>query len=30
LMKKGVTPMSGPSSQLFYLDYQYGTGTASI
>jgi hypothetical protein len=30
LMKRGVTPMSGPSSQLFYLDYQYGTGTASI
>jgi hypothetical protein len=28
LMKKGVVPMSGPSNQLFYLDYQYG-GTAS-
>lgn len=23
LMKKGVKPMSGPSSILFYLDYQY-------
>ena len=22
--------ISGPSGQLFYLDYQYGTGTASI
>lgn len=30
LMRKGVTPMSGPSGTLFYLDYQYGTGTASI
>lgn len=25
LMKKGVTPMSGPSGQLFYLDFKYGT-----
>ena len=25
LLKKGVTPMSGPTGQLFYLDYQYGT-----
>ena len=24
LMKKGVTPMSGPSGTLFYLDYKYG------
>ena len=23
LMKKGVTPMSGPSGTLFYLDYKY-------
>jgi hypothetical protein len=23
LMKKGVTPMSAPSSQLFYLDFKY-------
>jgi len=30
LMRKGVTPMSGPSGTLFYLDYQYGTATASI
>lgn len=26
LMKKGVTPMSGPNGQLFYLDFKYGTG----
>ena len=25
LMKKGVTPMSSPSSQLFYLDFKYDT-----
>lgn len=24
LMKKGVTPMSAPSGQLFYLDFKYG------
>lgn len=24
LMKKGVSPMSGPSGQLFYLDFKYG------
>ena len=24
LMKKGVTPMSGPSGNLFYLDFKYG------
>lgn len=24
LMKKGVVPMSGPSGQLFYLDFKYG------
>lgn len=24
LMKKGVTPLSSPSGQLFYLDYKYG------
>ena len=24
LMKKGVSPMSAPSSTLFYLDYKYG------
>ncbi len=24
LMKKGVTPMSGPSGTLFYLDFNYG------
>jgi hypothetical protein len=27
LMRKGVTPMSGPSGQLFYLDFQYGTAS---
>lgn len=27
LMKKGVTPMSVPSGQLFYLDFQYGTAS---
>jgi hypothetical protein len=27
LMKRGVTPMSGPSGQLFYLDFQYGTSS---
>lgn len=27
LMKRGVTPMSGPSGQLFYLDFQYGTAS---
>jgi len=25
LLKKGVTPMSGPTGQLFYLDFKYGT-----
>ncbi len=24
LMKKGVTPLSSPTGQLFYLDYKYG------
>jgi hypothetical protein len=24
LMKKGVTPMSAPTGQLFYLDFKYG------
>lgn len=24
LMKKGVTPLSAPSGQLFYLDFKYG------
>lgn len=24
LMEKGVTPMSGPSGSLFYLDFKYG------
>lgn len=24
LMKKGVTPMSAPSGNLFYLDFKYG------
>jgi len=27
LMRKGVTPMSGPSGQLFYLDFKYGTAS---
>ena len=27
LMKRGVTPMSSPSGQLFYLDFQYGTAS---
>jgi hypothetical protein len=27
LMRKGVTPVSGPSGQLFYLDFQYGTAS---
>jgi hypothetical protein len=27
LMKKGVTPMSGPSGTLFYLDYKYDEST---
>jgi hypothetical protein len=27
LMKRGVTPMSGPSGQLFYLDFKYGTAS---
>jgi hypothetical protein len=27
LMKRGVTPMSGPSGKLFYLDFQYGTAS---
>ena len=26
LMKKGVTPMSAPSGNLFYLDFKYGDG----
>jgi len=30
LMKKGVTPMSAPSSSLFYLDYKYDSGSQSI
>jgi hypothetical protein len=24
-MKKGVTPLSAPSGQLFYLDFKYDT-----
>lgn len=27
LMRRGVTPMSGPSGTLFYLDFQYGTAS---
>lgn len=27
LMKRGVTPMSGPSGQLFFLDFKYGTAS---
>jgi hypothetical protein len=27
LMRKEVTPMSGPSGQLFYLDFKYGTAS---
>lgn len=27
--KKGVTPMSGPSGTLFYLDFNYGTSSTS-
>lgn len=30
LMKKGVTPMSGPSGTLFYLDYKYGKDEDNI
>ena len=30
LMKKGVTPMPGPSGLLFYLDYQYGSTSSTI
>ena len=29
LMKKGVTPMSGPSNNLFYLDFKYDSSTQS-
>jgi hypothetical protein len=29
-MKKGVTPMSGPSGTLFYLDYKYGDESSKI
>jgi hypothetical protein len=27
LMKRSVTPMSGPSGKLFYLDFKYGTAS---
>ena len=27
LMRKGVTPMPGPTGKLFYLDFQYGTAS---
>ena len=27
LMSRGVSPMSTPSSKLFYLDFQYGTAS---
>jgi hypothetical protein len=30
LMKKGVTPMSAPSGNLFYLDFQYGKTSSTI
>lgn len=30
LMKKGVTPMSAPSGNLFYLDFKYGDDNGSI
>jgi hypothetical protein len=28
LMKKGVTPLSAPTGQLFYLDFKYGDETS--
>ena len=29
LMQRGVKPLSAPSGQLFYLDFQYGSSSSS-